>query len=70
MNVRRQRVVRNRVPREILESVALNKAIATLPANYNFEIHKTVADSRGTVNKSHFRSAMWLVCCAGFELSG
>lgn len=30
------------VPPEILGDVALNAAIAVLPANYNFEMHKTV----------------------------
>lgn len=40
--MRKQRVVRNRIPREIVENEALNRAIAGLPANYNFEIRKTV----------------------------
>lgn len=31
------------VPPEILNDAALNAAIAILPANYNFEIHKTVS---------------------------
>ncbi|EWC47540.1 diphthamide biosynthesis protein 1 [Drechslerella stenobrocha 248] len=30
------------IPAEILEDPALNEAIALLPANYNFELHKTV----------------------------
>jgi 2-(3-amino-3-carboxypropyl)histidine synthase len=30
------------VPDEILHDAALNDAIAVLPANYNFEVHKTV----------------------------
>lgn len=30
------------VPADILHNAALNAAIALLPANYNFEIHKTV----------------------------
>ncbi|CAN0173736.1 unnamed protein product, partial [Ectocarpus sp. 12 AP-2014] len=40
--MRKQRVVRNRIPADILESAALNRAIERLPVNYNFEIHKTV----------------------------
>ncbi|KAF3911557.1 hypothetical protein ABW20_dc0110262 [Dactylellina cionopaga] len=32
----------NQIPPEILNNEALNAAIALLPANYNFEIHKTV----------------------------
>ncbi|CAM9758578.1 unnamed protein product, partial [Choristocarpus tenellus] len=40
--VRRQGVVRNRVPQEILSDAALNHAIRQLPHNYNFELHKTV----------------------------
>lgn len=39
---RRQRVVRNRIPKVVIEDPELNKAITRLPANYNFEIHKTV----------------------------
>lgn len=34
--------MRNRIPADILEDDALNRAIGRLPANYNFEIHKTV----------------------------
>ena len=30
------------MPAEILHNPALNAAIAILPGNYNFEIHKTV----------------------------
>lgn len=37
-----RRVIRNRIPTEIVENAALNRAISRLPANYNFEIHKTV----------------------------
>jgi 2-(3-amino-3-carboxypropyl)histidine synthase len=29
------------VPDDILHNEALNEAVAVLPANYNFEIHKT-----------------------------
>ncbi|KAL7936024.1 diphthamide biosynthesis protein 1 [Trichoderma chlorosporum] len=32
----------NRVPQEILDDPSLKEAIALLPANYNFEIHKTI----------------------------
>ncbi|KAK5112111.1 Diphthamide biosynthesis protein 1 [Meristemomyces frigidus] len=32
----------NNVPDEILHDVAINEAIALLPKNYNFEIHKTI----------------------------
>lgn len=34
--------VANQVPDEILNDAKLNLAIEQLPANYNFEIHKTV----------------------------
>ncbi|KAK6528297.1 Diphthamide biosynthesis protein 1 [Arthrobotrys megalospora] len=33
---------RNQIPPSILQNDALNAAIALLPSNYNFEIHKTV----------------------------
>ncbi|CAE7551620.1 dph1, partial [Symbiodinium microadriaticum] len=33
---------RNQIPDDIVHNEALNSAIALLPANYNFEIHKTV----------------------------
>lgn len=41
---RRPRVRRavNAIPKEILEDMALNTAIANLPPNYNFEVHKTI----------------------------
>lgn len=32
----------NQIPEEILNSPAINEAIALLPANYSFEIHKTI----------------------------
>jgi hypothetical protein len=32
----------HQVPRDILEDVQLNSAIRALPANYSFEIHKTI----------------------------
>lgn len=37
-----KRVIGQQVPNEILHDADLNAAIAILPANYNFEIHKTV----------------------------
>lgn len=37
-----KRFVRQQVPDSILLDPALNAAAAVLPANYNFEIHKTV----------------------------
>lgn len=37
-----KRFVKQQVPDEILNDKALNAAISALPANYNFEIHKTV----------------------------
>lgn len=32
----------NKIPAEILNDPLLNQAIAELPPNYNFEIHKTI----------------------------
>lgn len=32
----------NQIPDEILKDPELNEAIKALPANYNFEIHKTI----------------------------
>jgi 2-(3-amino-3-carboxypropyl)histidine synthase len=37
-----RRVLGQQVPADILNNAALNDAIAILPANYNFEIHKTI----------------------------
>ncbi|PNH00630.1 Diphthamide biosynthesis protein 1, partial [Tetrabaena socialis] len=37
-----KRFVRQQVPDDILHNDQLNEAVAVLPANYNFEIHKTV----------------------------
>ncbi len=42
VQVVRAKAKRNRIPDEILENEMLNRAIGLLPANYNFEIHKTV----------------------------
>lgn len=36
----------NKIPPEILNDVKLNQAIAALPSNYNFEIHKTIWRAR------------------------
>ncbi|KDD73510.1 hypothetical protein H632_c2103p0 [Helicosporidium sp. ATCC 50920] len=41
-----RRILGSAVPQSILEDPALNAAIALLPANYNFEVHKTVARLR------------------------
>lgn len=35
-------LLRNQIPDEILQNEQLNAAIALLPSNYSFEIHKTV----------------------------
>lgn len=40
-NPKRQRVA-SQVPRDILDNPDLNSALSVLPANYNFELHKTV----------------------------
>lgn len=37
-----KRVVVNQIPTHILQDKALNIAIAALPSNYNFEIHKSI----------------------------
>ena len=37
-----RRIVGQQVPPDILHDEALNAAIAILPSNYNFELHKTV----------------------------
>lgn len=36
----------NRIPQELLDNPELNAAIERLPANYNFEIHKTIWRAR------------------------
>lgn len=41
-----KRFVKQQVPDDIINDEALNAAIAALPANYNFEVHKTVARIR------------------------
>jgi 2-(3-amino-3-carboxypropyl)histidine synthase len=41
----------NQVPREILEDAAINDAIALLPPNYSFEIHKTIHRARSSASK-------------------
>jgi len=40
--VKRVKVKLNQIPEEILSNASLNHAISSLPANYNFEIHKTI----------------------------
>ena len=40
--MKRTVVRRNVIPDEILNNASLNEAIARLPSNYNFEIHKTM----------------------------
>lgn len=37
-----RRKIATQIPKDILENPDLNSAISVLPANYNFEIHKTV----------------------------
>lgn len=37
-----RRKIATQIPKDILENPDLNSAISALPANYNFEIHKTV----------------------------
>ena len=41
-STRRVRVKVNQIPDEIMRNETLNQAISKLPANYNFEIHKTI----------------------------
>eukprot|EP01134_Creolimax_fragrantissima_P002790 CFRG2790T1 len=41
----------NRVPAEIMENVALQKAVEALPKNYNFEIYKSVWRLKSTGSK-------------------
>jgi len=36
------RGIRNSVPQDILDNVALNQAVSLLPSNYNFEVYKTL----------------------------
>lgn len=36
----------NKIPQELLNDPILNDAIAALPSNYNFEIHKTIWRAR------------------------
>ncbi|CAN6722911.1 unnamed protein product [Malus baccata var. baccata] len=43
-----KRFVRNQIPDSILHDSALNAAIALLPSNYNFEVHKCVWRVRST----------------------
>ena len=41
-NMKRTVVRHNAIPDELLHNESLNAAIAKLPSNYNFEIHKTI----------------------------
>lgn len=41
----------NKIPNSILNDELLNKAIAALPSNYNFEMHKTIHKIRDTKAK-------------------
>ncbi|KAF5731820.1 diphthamide biosynthesis protein 1 [Tripterygium wilfordii] len=43
-----KRFVKNQVPDSVLNDAALNAAISLLPANYNFEVHKSVWRIRST----------------------
>lgn len=36
----------HKIPQSLLDDPALNEAIAVLPQNYNFEIHKTIWRAR------------------------
>lgn len=36
----------NKIPQSLIDDSQLNEAIAALPANYNFEIHKTIWRAR------------------------
>ncbi|XP_052323594.1 2-(3-amino-3-carboxypropyl)histidine synthase subunit 1-like isoform X2 [Oncorhynchus keta] len=49
--VRGPRRVANQIPDEILQDPELQEAIHALPANYNFEIHKTVWRVRQAMSK-------------------
>ena len=44
--MRDSNVVVNQIPREILDDPELNAAVAQLPTNYSFEIHKTIHNIR------------------------
>lgn len=43
--------INNRIPDSIRNDDQINKAIAALPSNYNFEIHKTIHKIRETKAK-------------------
>eukprot|EP00955_Chlamydomonas_euryale_P055981 356274-Chlamydomonas_euryale.AAC.6 len=58
--------VRQQVPDRILRDEALNAAIAALPPNYNFEIHKTVwrAEQAGVRNVAlQFPEGLLMYAC-------
>ncbi|KAI4139777.1 MAG: hypothetical protein L6R39_006120 [Caloplaca ligustica] len=48
---RRTARVLNQIPSEILQDPAINDAIALLPSNYSFEIHKTIHRIRSSASK-------------------
>jgi 2-(3-amino-3-carboxypropyl)histidine synthase len=45
-------LTQNAIPSTILDDVDLNQAIASLPSNYSFEIHKTIWQIRKFEAKS------------------
>lgn len=57
--VRGPRRVANQIPDEILQDPELEQAIKALPANYNFEIHKTVWRVRQANAKRGERTLLW-----------
>ncbi|XDV32254.1 hypothetical protein PO909_003117 [Leuciscus waleckii] len=55
--VRGPRRVANQIPDEILKDPELNESIKALPANYNFEIHKTIwRDNAAALHKLYGQS--------------
>ena len=59
--------IATQIPRDILENVELNSAISVLPANYNFEIHKTVWRVKQTGAKRvalQFPEGLLMFACA------
>lgn len=63
-----RRIVRQQVPDDILHDPALAAAMAVLPANYNFEIHKTVWRVRqaGAKQVGAAAGSLVLSICQGF----
>lgn len=69
--VRGPRRVANQIPDEILQDLELQEAVKALPANYNFEIHKTIWRLRQAKSKrgecvfqyhSEHRNIMITIC--------